>query len=240
MCPDRRPRLYAAPAAPDLIVGTLGVDGVFVDERGDVMEPIVVEQRRLLALRCELLALVEFRGDRADGQLTHSFVAWCRAHRARYVDGMIAALQPDLLMIDHRPLGWPEIDRYAIVSLVREQPDVEHGVLLAERIVAVNDGGLVNRGSQWQFGADTQLTMLIWAYYVVIVRDGRIGPFEGFPDDDPAPAIGGADLSLEHSGSEPCQSASPQRMGQTLPPRVGGRVTRCRLAGPGAGLGRRR
>lgn len=222
---------------PDLVVDTFGADVAFVDERGDVIEPVGVEQRRLLAVRGELLALVELSGRAADGRPTHSFaveeideygrlasvttfppdkagltgaanlleqrweeiegspavlkaaVAWCRAHRARDVDGMVAVLQPDLRMIDHRPLGFPTLDREAIISLVSEQPATEHGVLLAERVVALNDSGLVNRGGQWQFGADDQMTMLIPAYYVVVVRDGRIDRMEAFPDDDPAPAV---------------------------------------------------
>ena len=66
---------------------------------------------------------------------------------------------------------------------------MEHGVLLFERLVTVNDDGLVGRVRQWWFGADDQMTMLIPSYCVVTVRDGRIDRIEFYPDDDPAPAI---------------------------------------------------
>ncbi|MGA9279224.1 hypothetical protein, partial [Ilumatobacter sp.] len=222
---------------PDLIAVPLGDNAVFVDERSNVMEPAVVEQRRLLAVRGELLALVEIRGRRADDAAIHSFAveeidehgrlrsmttfaadktgltgaanlleqrseeiagsssvltagaAWNRAHRARDADAMMAVLRPDLLLIDHRPLAFPTLDRDAVVALVSEQPEAHHGVLLTERIVVVSDRGLVSRGSQWQFGTDDQMTTLIPAYYVVTVRDGRIDRMELFPDDDPVPAI---------------------------------------------------
>jgi hypothetical protein len=224
----------------DLVVDSFGADAVFIDERGHepvVTEPVVGEQRRLLAVRDELLVLAELHGRGADGQPLHvftveeidvrgrlrsmtvfpadkaglidaanlldqrwleiasspvvltAFAAWNRAHRTCDVEGMIAALQPGMLMVDRRPLGFPTLDRDAVVSMVGERPDAEHGVLLADRIVAVNDRGLVAPGRQWQFGADNQMTMLIPAYYVIIVRDGRIDRIEAFPDDDPAPAI---------------------------------------------------
>ena len=150
---------------PDLIVDPLGDDAEFIDEHGNVVDSVVVDNRRLLAVRGELLALVEIHGRRADGQRTHSFsvdeidehgrlrsmtmfpaekagligaanlldvqwmdidgsrvvkatLAWDRAHRARDVDGLTAGLHPDVLLIDHRPLGFPPLDRNEIVSLI--------------------------------------------------------------------------------------------------------------------------
>jgi hypothetical protein len=96
-------------------------------------------------------------------------------------EALAVALHDDFLMLDHRLIGYPELDKAAMIEAVLLQNDV-HQIWLSETVDAASETASLTLGSFWtrHYGRWSPYERGV---YITVARDGQVSLIEVYPDD---------------------------------------------------------
>ena len=109
--------------------------------------------------------------------------AVARALNAGDWDALRGALTSDFILVDHRALGFPTLDREGLVEMFRGYPELASGIVTVQRRTHVR--GSTRLHTVDVSAATSEGNVIEWSAHVVLVLDsaGRDSRQEWFPED---------------------------------------------------------
>jgi hypothetical protein len=126
--------------------------------------------------------------DGEHGDAMDVIIQWGSAFRHLDVEAAASLMADDMAFVDHRPMGYPSLDREGFLEATRQVGDA-HGIAVAAEIEVITDDGYVGHHADWNVLPSGELVEGQVGIAVATVRDGLVANLEFFPEDDPDAAI---------------------------------------------------